>query len=144
MGAYKPALLLSWPPPAWPQKAPDPTAPGCIVTPPQAQGDTRRVGSQRSFPGSTLAGTMQTGEEVPAHQYLSTGTAGDHISNIFSLIVRVQLVVCFFFAFPPFQPPPCGSMQLSHCWNLPNAWAPAAQQCCLAVPSLPSPQTAQH
>lgn len=39
---------------------------------------------------------MQT-QEVPAHQYSSTGTAGDHISNIFSLIVRG-------FFFPAFLP----------------------------------------
>lgn len=49
-------------------------------------------------------------------------------------------MLAFFVAFPPFQPPPRGSAQLSHCWNLPNAWVPAAQQLCLAVPAFPRAQ----
>lgn len=76
-----------------------------------------------------LAGTTQ--RRGPSSSVLKHSTAGDHISNIFSLIVS------YFVAFPPFQPPLCGSAQLSHCWNLPKAWVPAAQQLSLAVPALP-------
>lgn len=61
-----------------------------------------------------LAGTRQR-RRGPSSSVLKHSTAGDHISNIFSLIVR------YFVAFPPFQPPLCGSAQLSHCWNLPSA-----------------------
>lgn len=46
----------------------------------------RRSAASRSFP--LAQSSALTAEEVPAHQYSSTGTAGDHISSIFSLIVR--------------------------------------------------------
>lgn len=63
----------------------------------------------------------QAAEEVPARQCSSTGTAGDHISSIFSLTVTCVFFFLLLFALPPFQPPPHGSAQLSHCWNLPKA-----------------------
>lgn len=49
----------------------------------------RRSAASRSFP--LAQSSALTAEEVPAHQYSSTGTAGDHISSIFSLIVRFLL-----------------------------------------------------
>lgn len=71
--------------------APDPTAPSCTVTPPW-QCKVTPAGLAAKGPSqaehSSQAGTTQAGEEVPAHQYSSSGTAGDHISSIFSLIVR--------------------------------------------------------
>lgn len=82
-----------------------------------------------------LAGSRQR-RRGPSSSVLKHSTAGDHISNIFSLIVS------YFVAFPPFQPPLCGSAQLSHCWNLPNAWVPAAQQFAWQCQPSPMPSTA--
>lgn len=58
----------------------------CIVALLKVHKVTRRSAATRSFP--LAQSSALPAEEVPAHQYSSTGAAGDHISSIFSLIVR--------------------------------------------------------
>lgn len=139
---YKPALLFSGLLRHSPsQQASDPTAPSCTVTPPweckvTPEGFAAKGPSQAE--SSAPAGTTQTGEEVPAHQYSSTGTAGDHISNIFSLIVRFFCI----FTLPNTSPWVCTAESLlepSKCWGASVTTALLGS----AIPPQPL-ETAQH